>query len=209
MYRVALVDDHTVVRQGLARIVERAEDLVLAGEAASGPEAVALVEHEGVDLAVLDLDMPGGGLALITRLRELHPGLRILVLSQHEERTHALPALRAGAHGYLTKQADFTTVESAMRRVASGRRYLSEAAQDLALEQLSSPDGAEAGSAHLTSRELEILRQLAVGRRVTDIAVDLGISVKTVSTHRSNMLGKLGLATNVDLALYARENGLV
>ncbi len=209
MYRVLLVDDHVVVRQGIARLVERSTGLLLAGEASSGPEATAFLLANPVDLLVTDLDMTGGGLEFIERVHELRPNLRILVLSQHSEREFAIRALTAGAHGYLTKMADATTLEEAMRRVASGRRYLSETAQELALEQLAAPDPAAPPHARLSTRELEVLVHLARGRRVGEIAEELGISMKTVSTHRTRILEKLGLTSTVDLALYAREHDLV
>lgn len=208
MVRVLLVDDHAVVRGGVARILERAGDFTVVGEAGSGADALSLVRARPVDVIVLDLDMPGGGLSLIERLIEARPELRILVLSQHAERDFALRCMAAGAHGYLSKESGFDVIEEAVRRVASGRRYLSEAAQEMAFERFA---GRTDGLPHLrlTSRELEIVRHLARGRRNADIAAELGLSVKTVSTHRSNALAKLGLANNIELALYAREHELI
>ena len=210
MFRIVLADDHGVVREGVARIIERAPDLTLVAEAATGTEAVAHVIAGRVDVCVVDLDMPGGGLGLVERLRDLKPDLRILVLSMHAEHEFALRALEAGAHGYLNKATDPATVEAAIRQVASGRRYLSEAGHELALDRVASasPDPAS-GPAVLTSRELEILIHLARGERVTDIADELGISFKTVSTYRARALEKLGLRNNVEIALFAREHGLI
>jgi DNA-binding NarL/FixJ family response regulator len=206
--RVVLVDDHAVVRGGVARVLERARGFDVVGEAADGPAAVARVREARPDVCVLDLDMPGGGLALIERLLDAHPGLRVLVLSQHAERDYALRCLEAGAHGYLAKTSPFEAIEEAVRRVGGGQRYLSEAAHELALDRLTGRPG---NGAHrqLSSRELEIVRLLARGLRNADIAAELGVSEKTVSTHRTNALGKLGLLTNIDIALYAREHGLV
>jgi DNA-binding NarL/FixJ family response regulator len=206
--RVIIVDDHAVVRGGVTRILEHARDLVLEGEAASGPEALQLARGKAADVCVLDLDMPGGGLGLIGSLIEVRPTLRILVFSQHAERDYALQCLEAGAFGYLSKDSGFQTIEDAIRRVASGRRYLSEAAQDLAIERVA---GGPSGDPHLrlSSRELEITRMIARGMRNAEIAASLGLSPKTVSTHRTHALEKLGLASNVALAIYAREHGLV
>ena len=209
MFRVILVDDHTVVRHGIAKLIESAPELLLVGEAPGGSEALSLVRSRQVDLVVTDLDMPGGGLDFIARLREAQPSLRILVLSQHAERDFAVRALTAGAHGYLSKQTDAETLLLAMHRVASGRRYLSEEAQELLLDQLAAPDPAAPRHARLTARELEIMRLIARGRRVGEIATDLGISIKTVSTHRTRVLEKLRLTSNVDVALYAREHHLI
>ncbi len=118
-------------------------------------------------------------------------------------------AFAAGAHGYLTKDADPPPLLTAMLRVASGRRYLSETAQELLLEQLSAPDPTAPLHTKLTSRELEVMRHLAHGLRVGEVAAELGISIKTVSTHRARVLEKLRLASNVDIALYAREHDLI
>lgn len=206
--RVIIVDDHAVVRGGVTRILEHARDLVLVGEAASGPEALALARERPADVCVLDLDMPGGGLGLIGSLMEVRPALRILVFSQHAERDYALQCLEAGAFGYLSKDSGFQTIEDAIRRVASGRRYLSEAVQDLAIERVvGGPTGEP--RLRLSSRELEVTRMIARGMRNAEIAASLGLSPKTVSTHRTHALEKLGLESNVALAIYAREHGLV
>jgi DNA-binding NarL/FixJ family response regulator len=210
VYRIVLADDHSVVREGVARLIERAPDMALVGEAANGPEAVALVLATDADACVLDLGMPGGGLTLVEQLRSLKPALRILVLSQQPERPFALRALEAGANGYVHKSSRPGEVTEAVRRVASGLPYLSDEAQALAVERLAR-GAAAAGILHdtLSPREFDIFLRLAAGERVTEIAATLGISFKTVSTHRSNILDKLGLATNADLTLHAREHGLM
>jgi two-component system invasion response regulator UvrY len=207
--RVLLVDDHAVVRQGVARILERSSDFLVAGEAADGPGALDGVAGGDIDVCVLDLDMPGGGLSLIRRLLERAPDLRILVLSQHADGDFALQCLADGAHGYCSKAVPFETVESAIRRVASGRRYLSELTQELAVERFVTGGPGEAPHTSLSSRELDVLLRLARGQRVGEIAIELGISFKTVSTYRSRVLEKLGAANNVELALYARDHGLL
>ncbi len=208
MVRVLLVDDHAVVRQGVARILERSGGFEVAGEAGDGPSALALVRGTPAEILVLDLDMPGGGVGLIPRLLAASPGLRILVLSQHAERDFALRCLEAGAWGYSGKDAGFEAVLAAVRRVASGRRYLSDRAQELAIERLAgAPTGAEPHTT-LSSRELEVLLALARGHRVKEIAADLDISIKTVSTYRTRILEKLGLESNVELAMYVRDHDL-
>jgi two-component system invasion response regulator UvrY len=209
LLRVLLVDDHAVVRGGVSRLLERAGGFTVVGEAGSGPEGIALARAGPVDVCVMDLDMPGGGISLVARLLEAQPGLRILVFSQHLERDFALTCIEAGALGYLSKDADPDAIVPAIRRVASGRRYLSEAAYDLALDLDRLTGDALLPHQRLSSRELEVVRMLSRGMRATDIAIELGISVKTVSSHRSNAMAKLGVANTVELAHYAREHGLV
>ena len=209
MHRVLVVDDHAVVRQGLRLLLDRSPDLELVGDAATGPEAMAAIETLAPDVLVADLDMPGGGLDFLNRIHDRWPTLRLLVLSQHAEREFALRSLSAGAHGYVNKEADPATLLDAIRRVASGRRYLSDSAQEQALEQLSGSDAGGPPHARLSSREFEVFIGLARGKRVSELATDLGISIKTVSTHRTRILEKLGLGSNVDLALYARDHGLL
>ena len=206
--RVILVDDHAVLRGGIARILERAGGFEVVAEASQGPEALALVRETWPDVCVLDLDMPGGGLGLIGELLDAQPSLRILVFSQHAERDYALRSLEMGAHGYLPKTSGLEAVEAAVRRVASGHRFLSDDVQDLLVDRMT---GRTLDVPHeaLSPRELEIVRLLAAGRRNAEIAAELGLSAKTVSTHRTNALAKLGLETTIDLALYAREHGLI
>ena len=207
--RILIADDHSVVRDGVANIIRRTADLELVGEAASGQEAVALVLDQGPDAAILDLDMPGGGLELVARVHALRPDLRILVLSQHAEREFAQRAIEAGARGYVGKEAGIAEIGEAIHRVATGRRYLSEEAQELMLARASGDELPVHPHERLSTRELEVALRIARGQRVGKIAEDLGLSFRTVSTHRVHALEKLGLATNAELTLYAREHGLI
>lgn len=208
MVRVLLVDDHAVVRQGVARILERSGRFEVVGEASDGGAALDLVAALPADILVLDLDMPAGGVGLIPRLLALAPGLRILVLSQHAERDFALRCLEAGAWGYAGKDAGFEAILAAVTRIAAGRRYLSDRAQELAIARLAGGPSGAAPHTTLSSRELEVLLALARGR-VKEIATDLGISFKTVSTYRTRILEKLDLESNVELAIYVRDHGLL
>lgn len=204
MIRVLLADDHEIVRDGLRRILGATGDIEVAGEAKDGDEALALVKARDYDLAVLDMSMPGlAGIDLIKRLKIEKPKLKLLVLSMHGEHQYAARALKAGAAGYLTKDSAAEQLVGAIRKIAAGGVHLSEAAAAslLAVERV--PHKA------LSDREFEILRLLASGRSPTEIADQLHVSVKTVSTHKSNIQLKLGLAGTAELVRYALEQKLV
>jgi DNA-binding NarL/FixJ family response regulator len=202
--RVLLADDHEIVRDGLKRILGAAGDLQVAGEAANGDQALALVKANDYDLALLDLSMPGlAGIDLIKRVRIEKPKLRILVLSMHGEQQYATRALKAGASGYLTKDSAAGQLVGAIRKVAAGGVHVSEAAAAGLVSAERAPHQA------LSDREFEVLRLLAGGRSPTEIAERLHLSVKTVSTHKTHIQQKLGLSGTADLVRYALEHKLV
>jgi DNA-binding NarL/FixJ family response regulator len=204
MIRVLLADDHEIVRDGLKRILGAAGDLQVAGEAANGDQALALVKGNDYDVALLDMSMPGlAGIDLIKRLRIEKPKLRILVLSMHGEQQYAARALKAGASGYLTKDSAAGQLVGAIRKVAAGGVHVSEAAAAGLVSAERAPHQA------LSDRELEVLRLLAGGRSPTEIAGQLHLSVKTVSTHKAHIQQKLGLGGTADLVRYALEHKLV
>jgi DNA-binding NarL/FixJ family response regulator len=203
MIRILLADDHKIVRDGLRRILAAHPDLDVSGEAPNGDEALALVKANEYDLAVLDMSMPGlSGIDLVKRLKIERPKLRILVLSMHGEAQYAARALKAGASGYLGKDSAAELLVSAIRKIAAGGVYIGEATATslVAAEQQ--------GHQKLSDREFEVLRLLADGKSPTDIAAQLHLSVKTVSTHKARMLEKLGLKSTADLVRYALENRL-
>lgn len=204
MIRVLIVDDHQIVRDGLRRILAAHADLEVAGEAADGDEAVALVRERDYDVAVLDMSMPGlSGIDLIKRLRLEKPALRLLVLSMHGERQYAARALKAGASGYLNKDSAAEQLVGALRKVAGGGVHLSDAAAASLVAAQRSPRH------ELTDRELEVLRLLAEGLGPTEIGARLHLSVKTVSTHKTRVQDKLGVANTAELVRYALENKLL
>jgi len=208
MIRVLLADDHQLVRDGLKRILSAAPELAVAGEAASGDEALALVKANDYDLVLLDMSMPGlAGLALIRRLRAERPKLRILVLSMHGEEQYAARALKAGAAGYLTKDSASAQLVGAIRKVAAGGVHISEAAAASLVSSLGRGDAP--AHAALSDREFEVFRLLAAGRAPTEIAAQLHLSVKTVSTHKARILHKLGLGGTAELVRYALEHRLL
>ena len=202
MIRILLADDHKIVRDGLKRILAAHGDLDVAAEAATGDEALALVRANDYDVALLDLSMPGlSGMDLIKRLRLEKPQLRLLVLSMHGEQQYAARALKAGASGYLSKDSAAEQLVGVIRKVAGGGVHIGEAA---AASLLSGGKTHEA----LSNREFEVMRLLVEGLGPTEIAARLHLSVKTVSTHKTRILEKLGLGGTAELVRYAIENKL-
>jgi DNA-binding NarL/FixJ family response regulator len=202
--RVLLADDHEIVRDGLKRILAAAGDLQVAGEAASGDQALALVRANDYDVAMLDLSMPGlSGIDLIKRLKAERPALKVLVLSMHGEHQYAARALKAGASGYLTKDSAAEQLVGALRKIAAGGVHISEAAAASLMASEKRLHGA------LSDREFEVLRLLASGQGPTEIGERLHLSVKTVSTHKARILEKLELASTADLVRYAMEHKLL
>jgi DNA-binding NarL/FixJ family response regulator len=203
MTRVLIADDHAIVREGLKRILEGQEGIEIAGEATNGHEVLERVRAGGFDLLMLDLSMPGkNGIELIRQVKDESPKLRVLVLTMHEEDQYAVRAIRAGASGYLTKESAPGQLVSAIRRLADGRLYISpNVAEQLALDV--QPRGDEAPHKHLSDREFEVFQLLVAGRSVSDIAAQLHLSVKTVSTHKTRILQKMNASSVADLVRYA------
>jgi DNA-binding NarL/FixJ family response regulator len=207
--RIVLADDHTIVREGLKQLLQAADGLEIVGEARDGHEAMKAVRELDFDLLLLDMSMPGkSGIELIKQVRAEKPKLRILILSMHEERQYAIRAIRAGASGYLTKESASRQLVEAIRKVASGGAFISaEVAEQLALGAM--PDAKGALHESLSDREFQVFRMLAEGKSVSDIAERLHLSVKTVSTHKANILQKMQMETVGDLIRYALAHRLV
>jgi len=206
--RVLLADDHKLVREGLKQILAAAPGIEVRAEAASGDEALARVKASEFDLALIDMSMPGlSGIALIKRLKLERPDLRLLVLSMHGETQYAARALKSGASGYLTKDSASEQLVGAIRKVAAGGVYITDAAA----ASLMQPAAAHGQPSHeqLSDREFEIFRLLAAGQGPTEIAEKLRLSVKTVSTHKMRILEKLRLGNTAEIVRYALEHGLL
>lgn len=208
MIRLLVADDHKLVRDGLKQILAAAPGIEVAAEASNGDEALALVKGNDFDLALVDMSMPGlSGIQLIKRLKLERPKLLILVLSMHGETQYAARALKAGASGYLTKDSASEQLVGAIRKVAAGGVYLTDAA---AASLMRNPSAQDLPShEQLSDREFEIFRLLAAGQRPTEIAQQLRLSVKTVSTHKTRILEKLNLGNAAELVRYALEHGLL
>ena len=206
--RIVLADDHAIVREGLKRIIGDVADFQFTGEAADGTEVMKKVRELDFDVLVLDLSMPGrSGMELIKLVKAEKPKLRILVLSMHQETQYAVRAIKSGASGYLTKESAPALLEQAIRKIAAGGAYISaEVAEKLALGAM--PGGETVPHESLSDREFEVFRLLVAGDAVSDIAGKLNLSVKTVSTHKANLMQKLGLANQTELVKYAIKHGL-
>jgi two-component system invasion response regulator UvrY len=206
---VLVCDDHPVVRRGLKNILLADGCVATVGEASRATELLSLVRSRPWDVVVLDIGLPGlNGLEALRQLKQERPRLPVLILSVHPADHYAIRSLRAGAAGYLSKEAAPEELLNALRVVVSGRKYVtSEVAQQLALD-LEHPSDRLPHEA-LSDREYQILCLLASGETVTKVAADLALSVKTVSTHRVRMLKKLGLKTNADIIRYALQQRLV
>ncbi len=208
MTRIVIADDHGIVREGLKRIVASEPGFEVAGEAGDGNEVLRLVREQAFDVLLLDLSMPGrSGMELIKLVKAERPKLRVLVLSMHQEQQYAVRAIKSGASGYLTKESAPALLAQAIHKIAAGGAWISaEVAEQLALGAM--PGASTAPHESLSDREFEVFRLLAAGVSVTDIGHQLKLSVKTVSTHKANLMQKMGLANQSDLIRYALRHGL-
>ena len=206
---VLVADDHAIIRDGLRKILQDTEDLQVAGEAADAYAVIEQVRARDWGLVVLDMSMPGrSGLELIKQLKAERPRLHILVFSMHPEEQYEVRAIRAGASGYLSKETDGDMLLPAMRKVASGGAFVSsKVAELLALDNSRESEG----PAHslLSDREWGVFSRIVRGSSLTEIAEELCLSIKTVSTHKAHILAKMSLGNQVDMVRYAIDHGLI
>ena len=206
---VLLADDHTIIRNGLKNILADTDDLRVADEAANGNALLEKIRERGWGLLVLDLSMPGrNGLELIKLIKCEQPKLPILIFSMHQEEQYAVRAIRAGAAGYVTKESDSDLLLPAMRQVAAGGVFFSQRVAELLAQELSRPVEVLPHTL-LSNREYEIFTSIIDGKSMTDIANELSLSIKTVSTHKSHILQKMNLSGQVDLVRYAMDHHLL
>ncbi len=209
MIRVAIADDHAIVRSGLRQFFADHVDLRVTGEACNGQEALDLVRGGEVDVLVMDLSMPAhGGVDALSAIKARFPALPVLILSGFPEAHYATTLLRQGASGYLNKECDPDEIVTAIRTLARGRKYITAAVAEL-LADGAAGDADKPAHAGLSERELQVFLRLAAGETVGQMAEALHLSVKTVSTYRARVLEKLHLQTNSDLTYYALKNGLI
>jgi len=209
MIRIFVADDHAIVREGLKQIVSDEPDMVVAGEAASGPIVLDMVREADWDVVLLDIKMPGrGGLDILKQLHEERPGLPVLILSMYPEEQFAVRCLKAGASGYLTKESAPHELVIAIRKVIGGGRYITHSfAEKLAFDlQI---DSERLPHEILSDREHQVMLLIASGKTVSEIADDLSLSPKTIGTYRSRILEKMRMKTNAEIMRYAITHSLV
>ena len=209
MVRVLVADDHPIVRRGLRQILDEEADLQLVGEAHNSQKILELVRQRDCDLLIMGMAMPGrGGLEVLRQIKQEYPGIRVLILSMHPEDHYGVRAMKAGASGYVTKESTPDKLLQALRKIVNGGKYISPAlAEKLAFRA----DGGPQGSFHdlLSDREFQVLCMIASGKTISEIALDLSLSAKTISTYRTRILEKMGMKSSAEITHYAIKNQLV
>jgi len=209
MIKIVVVDDHAVVREGLKRIISENPGMAVTGEAGDGHEALKVIQNEPCDVVLLDITMPNrSGLDVLKQLHAESPRLPVLVLSMHSEDQYAVRVLRAGAAGYLTKESAPAKLVQAIRKVVRGGKYVSPTLAEKLVMDLET-DAQKPAHELLSDREYQVLCMIASGKTVSEIAEDLHLSVKTISTYRVRILDKLLMKNNAELTRYAIKQGLV
>jgi DNA-binding NarL/FixJ family response regulator len=209
MIRILIADDHAIVRAGLKQFIADHADMQVAAEAATGTEAIAAVRAQEFDVVLLDISMPDkNGIDTLKTIKHVRPELPVLMLSAYAEDQYAVNLLRAGAAGYLNKEAASSQLVSAIRTVVLGRKFVSPSLAQILADGVSG-DADRPLHAELSQREFQIFCKLAAGAAVSKIADELNLSVKTVSTYRTRVLEKMAMKSNADLTYYAIKNGLI
>ena len=209
MIRVAIVDDHAIVRAGLREYFSALSDLEVVGEAANGRDAQALAREGGIDVLLLDISMPDqSGIEVLQNIKRTAPDMAVLILSGLPEEQYAVNLVRQGARGYLSKESDTEEIAKAIRAIAAGKRYVPPKVAELLMTQLDKKTHLPLHES-LSPRELQVLLRMAKGETITEIGKTLSLSVKTVSTYHSRIFEKLGVTSNAALVQYAIKNGLI
>jgi len=209
LIKLLVADDHAIVRKGIEQIIAETTDIVVSAEARNGQEVMEKAAKNIYDLVLLDIAMPGrDGLEVLKELKKLRPKLAVLMLSMYPEEQYAIRALRSGASGYLTKESAPDELISAIRKVSSGGKYISSSLAERIAHKLGNNSDA-ALHEQLSDREYQIFIKLACGKTLTEIADELVLSVKTISTYRARLLVKMNMKSNAEITRYALENKLV
>ncbi len=210
MIRILIADDHAIVRAGLKRIIEEDGSIELVAEAGSGREAVQMVREHQPDVVLLDISMPErSGIDALEDIRRAHPGVRVLILSMHPEDQYAIRCLSQGADGYMTKESAPELLLDAIRKLYGGGKFISGAlAEKLAVNLSLDPNDSKPPHESLSRRELQVLILIGMGKTATEIAHELCVSVKTISTYRTRILEKMSFDNNAQLIRYAVDHDL-
>lgn len=209
MIKILIADDHPIVRKGLKQILEETTEMVVAGEASNAQEVLNKVLKEDFDIVLLDISMPGrSGLEILKEIKTLKPKLKVLILSIHPEEHYAERVLKAGASGYLTKESAPEELISAIRKVAQGRKYISPSFAERLVSTLDAETD-KLPHERLSDREFEVLCMIASGKTITEIAEEMALSVKTISTYRSRILQKMNMKNNAELTYYVIKHNLL
>ncbi len=208
MIKVIIADDHTIFREGIREILNKTSDITLAGEAVNGHELLGKITTDEYDIILLDINMPGRrGLGILKEIKSIKPSLPVLMFSMYPEKRYAFRALKLKASGYLTKESASVELVNAIRKIYSGKKYIS---MSLAEEIASSLGKDNEGPAHelLSEREFEVMLKISEGKRIKDIAVEMALGNTTISTYRGRILEKLSLQNDADIIRYVIENKL-
>jgi two-component system, NarL family, invasion response regulator UvrY len=209
MIKILVADDHAVVRKGIEQIIAETADIAVAGEARNGQEVLETALNNEYDLVLLDISMPGrDGLEILKELKQRQPGLAVLMLSMYPEEQYAIRALRSGASGYLTKESAPAELIAAIRKVSTGGKYVSASLAEKLAAKLGNHSERPLHE-NLSDREYQIMCMIASGKKQTDIAGELSLSIKTISTYRTRLLMKMHMKSNSEITRYALENKLV
>lgn len=209
MIKIVIADDHDIVRAGLKQIIADEEDMEVAGEANSGEKLIELIKKNEYDVVLLDLKMSGmNGIEVMKHIKSIKPSVPIIVLSMHAEDQYAVRTIKAGASGYITKETAGDNLISAVRRVASGGKYISPTLAETLAESVAG-GGSELPHENLTDREFQVLCMIASGKTVSEIGSELFLSVKTISTYRQRILEKMNMKNNSELTHYVIKNNIL
>jgi two-component system, NarL family, invasion response regulator UvrY len=205
MLKVCIVDDHPIVRQGLRQILAEAQDMTIVSELATGLEVLESIKKDPCDIVVMDITLPGmNGIDVLKQIKREKPGIPVLMLSIHPEDEYAVRALKAGAAGYLTKGSAPNELLNAIRTVSTGSKYITSALAEELISDIQG--GGKQPHEQLSNREYEIMCMIASGKRIKEIASELMISTKTVSTYRTRILEKMKMVSNAEITRYVLEN---
>lgn len=207
--RTLIVDDHKIVREGLKLILDDSEDISVEGEASNGEEAFKLITENNYDLVLLDISMPGkSGLEVLREIKSYKPEQKVLILSMHAENIYAKRTLKAGASGYMTKESASTDLVDAIHKIHSGGKYITPQLAEILFRDIGG-DISISPHEKLSNREYQVFEKIALGKKVFEIAEDLKLSSKTISTYRTRILEKMNMESNSELTNYALKNNLL